>query len=80
MSAIARGFAGRFAHPRLAFVGLAGVALVIVGGVGWLAPGVAEGVRVTALRVMVLGYLLALAGGSGYVAFAAFEFRDEKLR
>jgi hypothetical protein len=74
---VRRRFAERFAHPRLAAAFLAGLAVLAAGtAVTALAPdaGTLGG------RLLVVGYLLALAGGTGYLAFAAFEFRDRTLR
>lgn len=80
MSAVPRRFADRFAHPRLAAVLLAGVVVLVAGGALWALTGSASGLRIVGFRLVVVGYLLALAGGAGYLAFAAFEFRDRNLR
>lgn len=69
----------RFARPRLASLGLAGILLAGVGGLLWLAsPG--AGLRGTGFRLLILGYVLALAGATGYLSFAAFDYRDRQLR
>ena len=80
MSAVRRRFVDRFAHPRLAAVFLAGVAALVAGAGVWAATGADSGLRVLGFRLLVVGYLLALAGGAGYLAFSAFEFRDRNLR
>lgn len=80
MSAVRRRLDDRFAHPRLAALAIAGAALLAVGGLAWLVAPTGSPLQATAFRLLVVGYLLALAGGTGYLAFLAFEFRDRTLR
>lgn len=80
MTGVLRRAGDRFAHPRLAALFGLGLAVGLAGTVAWLLTPTTGGGRTTAARLLVLGYLLALAGGSGYLAFAAFEYRDRQLR
>lgn len=80
MSAVAGRFAERFAHPRLAALVTTGLVFLVGGGVAWALAPPRSALGATGYRLLVVGYLLALAGGSGYVAFLAFEFRDRNLR
>ena len=64
----------RAAHPRLlalvaigATVGLVGTALALA------TPGAGSGPGTLGFRLAVVGYLVFLVGGSGYVAFSVFE-------
>lgn len=70
-------FAERFAYPRLAATFLAGLAVLAAGAA---ATALAPDAGSLGGRLLVVGYLLALAGGTGYLAFVAFEFRDRNLR
>lgn len=65
----------RAAHPRLAAVTAVGLALLVAGGIVWLAGGQTAG-----FRLAILGYLVALASVAGYVAVTVFERRDRGTR
>jgi|GEM_PF-4735037 len=64
----------RSAHPRLLLSTLLGAVVALLGaGLSVIAPAVGLGIRETAARIAILGALLFLAGGSGYLAFSVFE-------
>lgn len=58
-------------HPRLTVLVVAGLVFLAIGGLtAVLDPMVGSDLGVLSVRVGVLGYLLLLFGGSGYVALA----------
>lgn len=80
MIAARQWFTSRFAHPRLAALLIAGTVLLAIGGTVWILAPRGNPLQVTGFRLVIVGYLLTLVGGTGYLSFAAFEFRDRNLR
>lgn len=80
MTTVRQRFADRFAHPRLAALALGGLAVLAVGALLWLGTPTGSQLQRQGFQLFVLGYLAALAGGAGYLSFAAFRYRDRQLR
>lgn len=64
----------RFAHPRLALLGLLGAGLGLLGLVALLsAAPVGHGLGTVGARIAILGGLVLAFATSGYVAFFVFD-------
>lgn len=64
----------RFAHPRLAILGLLGTGLGLLGLLVFLtAAPVGHGFGTVGVRIVILGALVLAFAASGYVAFFVFE-------
>lgn len=74
MTGVVGRLAEQVAHPRLATAVAVGLVVLATGGVLWV-----SGRDVLGLRLVVVGYVVALAGAAGYVSVAVFERRDRRL-